>query len=220
MEHFGLKLVKKKYSLHLKREEFALINTKPSLPVFNSLIEKNAYKDATYQEYSQEWCEKYRELCLKNFDLNIEYYNKLNTDDFLKSLDSFFKKYSKFVKIDDLNNYSETSGYYIMVLDKYKQIYIGKSLDIKKRIKQHWSTTKRFDRTLFPMYNVKSCFSIDFFRALDTTRIYVWKREVENGVEAELISNFPKDYCTNRIGGDIVNGMEAIATLNEHAFID
>ena len=114
MEHFGLKLVKKKYSLHLKREEFALINTKPSLPVFNSLIEKNAYKDATYQEYSQEWCEKYRELCLKNFDLNIEYYNKLNTDDFLKSLDSFFKKYSKFVKIDDLNNYSETSGYYIM----------------------------------------------------------------------------------------------------------
>lgn len=70
------------------------------------------------------------------------------------------------------------------------------------------------------MYNVKSCFSIDFFRALDTTRIYVWKREVEDGVEAELISNFPKDYCTNRIGGDIVNGIESIATLNERAFID
>ena len=74
----------------------------------------------------------------------------------------------------------------MMVLDKYKQAYIGKSDNIEQRIRHHWSQNKSFDRTLFPMYAVeKSVFSIDFFRALDTTRIYVWKRGLWDGIERE-----------------------------------
>ena len=34
MEHFGLKLVKRKYSFKLNREEFAPISTKPSIRFF------------------------------------------------------------------------------------------------------------------------------------------------------------------------------------------
>lgn len=40
MEHFGIKLIQRKHSFKLNREEFALISTKPSLPMFESLIKK------------------------------------------------------------------------------------------------------------------------------------------------------------------------------------
>lgn len=81
----------------------------------------------------------------------------------------------------------------MMILDEYKLVYIGKSDNIKKRIQQHWSATKSFDCTLFPMYAVTtSCFSIDFFRALDTTRILIWERNLSDMVEQKLIDDLPK----------------------------
>ena len=103
-----------------------------------------------------------------------------------------------------------------MVLDEYKQVYIGKTTDIRKRIMQHWSRIKPFDRTLFPMYAYeKSGFSIDFFRALDTTRIFVWKKHIVEGLEEELIGNFPKSFCTNRIGGDVSNAIAILGKIKE-----
>ena len=66
MTHFGINIVKRKYSLELQREEFALISTKPSLPVFEMLIRDNAYTNNDATEYSVSWCERYRKLCLEN----------------------------------------------------------------------------------------------------------------------------------------------------------
>ena len=103
-----------------------------------------------------------------------------------------------------------------MLLDDYKQAYIGKSNDIKRRIQQHWSKIKPLDRVLLPMYNEKSVFSIDFFRALDTTRIFVWERSLTEGVERRLIKDFPANFLCNRIGGDTETLSEAIATINRH----
>ena len=215
MEHFGVKLINRGNSFRLVRDEFALINTKPSLPYFESLAKKNAYADDLGCVYSEAWCAEYREICLKNYDLNMEYFSKLDKDSFMRSLSSFLSQYSRFVEITNLNDYAGVAGFYIMVLDQYKQVYIGKTEDIRKRILTHWSKTKPFDRTLLPMYAWnKSTFSIDFFRALDTTRIYVWKRKITNGIEAELIRNFPPEFCTNRIGGDVTNALQAICTMN------
>ena len=219
MEHFGVKLISRGSGFKLTRDEFALVNTKPSLPFFTSLAEKNAYIDEQGSYYREEWCNEYRELCLKNYDLNMTFYSMLDKIEFNKVLESFLIRYIDFYEVFDLAIYSKIEGYYIMVLDEYKQVYIGKTNDIKKRIIQHWSKTKPFDRTLFPMYAYdKSCFSIDFFRALDTTRIFVWKRKLANGVEAKLISNFPSKFCTNRIGGDLTNAIEGIATMNKRQF--
>lgn len=219
MEHFGLKLIKRKYSFNLLREEFALINTKPSLPMFENLIKNNAYTDDSGSEYRKEWCEEYRQLCLSNYDLNMKYFNLLDSTDFNNAVTEFLNKYNKFCKVENLLDYNEVTGYYMMILDEYKQVYIGKSDNIKRRIQQHWSSTKEFDRTLLPMYAVSSsCFSIDFFRALDTTRIFVWKRNLSDGIESKLVEDFPKQYCTNRIGGDISIGIEALATLNKRNF--
>lgn len=215
MKHFGVTLIKRKYSLNLTKEEFALIDTRPSLPMFENLVQINAYTDSSGTQYRKEWCEQYRECCLRNYDLNMSYFAKLDEEDFNKCIENFIKKYNQFYQIDDLSNFNKVTGYYIMVLDNYKQVYIGKTNNIKKRIQQHWSKTKPFDRTLFPMYNENSCFSVDFFRALDTTRIFVWPTEIIDQMEAKLVEDFPEQYRTNRIGGDIENnGLLALLTLN------
>ena len=216
MEHFGVKLLNRGKSFKLNRDEFALVDTRPSLPFFKSLLKYNAYSDEFGTSYREEWCEEYREICLKNYDLNMKFFSLLDREQFNRSLDSFLERYNRFKEVFDLTEYTKVEGYYIMVLDDYKQVYIGKSTDIKKRIMKHWSTTLAFDCTLLPMYAYeKSCFSIDFFRALDTTRIFVWKKRVTRGVESSLIRSFPSQFCTNRIGGDITNGVEALLTMKE-----
>lgn len=215
MEHFGVKLRDRKKGFNINRDNFAMINTKPSLPFFDSLVKVNAYVDEVGSEYREEWCEEYRKICLKNYDLNMKYFSMLDKKEFNDSLNKFLKQYKGFKTVEDLNKYKFVQGYYILVLDEYKQVYIGKSSDIKNRIVQHWTKIKNFDRTLLPMYAYeKSMFSIDFFCALDTTRIFVWKTKMEEGIERELIQNFPKKFCTNRIGGDVTMGIEALATMN------
>ena len=214
MEHFCIKLVSRGKSFKLTRDEFALINTKPSLPYFTSLAACGAYADEGGSAYSECWCTKYREMCLRNYDLNIKYFATLDKDAFNFALTSFLSRYHQFKEVFNLNEFSSVEGFYIMILDEYKQAYIGKSKDIKKRILKHWSDTKPFDRTLCPMFAwEKSVFSIDFFRALDTTRIYAWKNMISDGIEAELIRNFPTQFRTNRIGGDITDAINAMNTM-------
>lgn len=214
MMHFGVNIRQSKYALKLNREEFAVINQTPSLPKFQSLVESNAY-DKSGKKYRLEWCEEYRKLCLQNFDLNMKFFSMLDKESFRRAITLFLQKYRGFKPVEDLSRYSEVEGYYLMVLDEYKQAYIGKTKDIKRRIMQHWSRNKPLDRILLPMYAVESsCLSIDCFRALDTTRIFAWKRNEADRVEARLITSFPKEFLCNRIGGDVTDLISAVATLN------
>lgn len=216
MEHFGVKLRTTNKSLYISREEFAIINTKVSLPKFSSLEKRGAYANADGTEYTRKWCEEYRLLCLENFDLNMQYFSLIDADDFNEALNEYLKTHRQFKAVTNLADYADVEGYYIMVLDQYKQVYIGKSNDIKRRIQQHWSKTKPFDRTLCPMYAVQtSVFSIDFFRAMDTTRIFAWNRKLSFSIEAQLIEEFPKKYLLNRVGGDATNGLAALMTMNK-----
>lgn len=221
MEHFGIKLIDRGKGFNLTKDRFAIVDTKPSLPYFASLAKENAYIDEQGSAYTEAWCEEYRKLCLKNYDLNMKYFALLDKDEFDRSLDVFLDSYKHFVEVENLNKFAEAEGYYVMVLDEYKQVYIGKTKNIKRRIMQHWANTKSFDRTLFPMYAWdKSVFSIDFFRALDTTRIFVWKRKLSDFVEAELVANFPSRFCTNRLAGDVTDGLRAlIAPINKRELI-
>lgn len=219
MEHFGVKLINRGREFKLIKDDFALINTKPSIGFSSYLAKQNAYVDEHGTAYRKEWCEEYRKLCLQNYDLNMTFFSQLDKDEFNSVLKAFLIKYDKFNEIFDLSKYSKNMGYYIMVLDEYKQVYIGKTNDIKRRIMQHWSKTKDFDSTLFPLYaHDTSCFSIDFFRALDTTRIFVWNQNLTIGTEAELVSNFPEKFRINRIGGDIENPIHAFVTMKKMHF--
>ncbi len=219
IEYFGVKLLKRKKSFKLVREEFALIDTKPSFPFVHRFAEDNAYEDEQGRKYRKEWCQKYRELCLKNYDLNMKYFASLNKEEFDKEVNEFLSVYKEFEEIQDLNKCAGVEGYYLLILDEYKQGYIGKSCDIKRRIMQHWANVKSFDRVLLPFYGAEtSCFSIDFFRAFDTTRIYIWKKEIKEGIEMELVENFPKRFQLNRIGGDVTSLLKAVTTLNRRNF--
>lgn len=221
MEHFGVKLRTTNKSLYISREEFAIINTKVSLPKFSSLEKRGAYANADGTEYTRKWCEEYRLLCLENFDLNMQYFSLIDADDFNEALNEYLKAHRQLKTVTNLADYADVEGYYIMVLDQYKQVYIGKSNDIKRRIQQHWSKTKPFDRTLCPMYAVQtSVFSIDFFRAMDTTRIFAWNRKLSFSIEAQLIEEFPKKYLLNRVGGDATNVLAALMTMNKRELRD
>lgn len=216
MEHFGIVLKKRKYDFYLKREEYALINDRNSLKFQKKLV--SAYADKEGKKYTKEWCERHREKCLKNFDINMQYFLSLNWNKFNSALEKFLERNKEFIKIDDLNKFDKKSGYYMMVLDKYCQIYIGTTENIKKRIQQHWSQSKPFDRLIFPMNDVEnSILSIDSFRALDTTRIYVLTTNDLYDKEDKYISDFPQEFVLNRMrGGKIKFGyIEACSKMRK-----
>ena len=102
MEYFGVKLRNRKKGFKLNRENFALIDTKPSLPFFSSLLEVNAYDDVKGSEYRIEWCKEYREVCLKNYNLNMKYFSLLNKKEFDEALNIFLKKYKGFIDVTNL----------------------------------------------------------------------------------------------------------------------
>ena len=69
-----------------------------------------------------------------NYELNLKYFDSLKVEEFNEYLTKFTKK-NKFEEVFDLNKYENIPGIYIMVLDNYKQVYIGISeSNIKKRI--------------------------------------------------------------------------------------
>ena len=105
----------------------------------------------------------------------------------------------------DLNKWEGKQGLYVMVLDEFKQAYIGVTSSdggIKARIRQHWSSSKAFDRLLWGRVD-ESIISIDSFRALDTTRIYAAKVRNPLSLENKVIDSLPSKFVLNRvIGGD------------------
>lgn len=94
-----------------------------------------------------------------------------------------------------------------MVLDEYCQVYVGTSKDLKKRVMAHWSKTKPFDRLIFGTIET-SILSIDSFRALDTTRIFVATNDHTYLKENVYINSFDQKYVLNRTaGGEMPNGL-------------
>ncbi|MDQ0661586.1 hypothetical protein QFZ35_000084 [Arthrobacter ulcerisalmonis] len=73
--------------------------------------------------------------------------------------------------VTDLSAWDGVEGVFVMVLDRYKQVYIGQALDIRSCVKRHWSGTKQSDRLIFPD-KPSSVLPIYSFRALDTSRIF------------------------------------------------
>jgi hypothetical protein len=102
--------------------------------------------------------------------------------------------------VTDLRAFDMEEGVYVMVLDEYRQAYIGQTSDIRARIKRHWAGVKAFDRLLCGETH-ESVLSIDSFRSLDTTRIYAASTSQGDRLESRLVRTFPADYLLNRIDG-------------------
>lgn len=170
---------------------------------------KNSFKKNHF--YDDLFCLKHEKECLVNFDLNMKYFSSLNHSEFEEKLQEFLVQNKEFMEIKSLNSVDKKRGYYLLVLDDYCQCYIGTSKDIKKRIMSHWSKTKEFDRLIFGGVE-NSILSIDSFRALDTTRIFVYMTNDVYEYENQLIDNFDTRFIINRTaGGRLLKGLpEAI----------
>ncbi|WP_142061276.1 GIY-YIG nuclease family protein [Pseudarthrobacter sp. B4EP4b] len=211
--HFGERLRASKYSHRLKRDEYALPNKTnsswfPREMYGEAMWASQAwmYEDEDHRVYADEFCELQREAALENFDLNKAFFRQLSAKDFEEALAEMLRKHKYLRPVTDLIALDGEMGVYVMVLGLYKQVYVGQSWDIRKRIKQHWSGVKQFDRLIFPDKET-SILSIDSFRALDTTRIFAAKTIRGDQLERRLVNTFPPDFLLNRVdGGDRIMG--------------
>lgn len=188
ISHFGIKLKDKEGGHLLTRDNYCRINKKSSL-----------VKDKIYDD---DFCKIHYKRCMNNFDLNMKFFFSLNPDEFENELNNFLTQNPKFIKISSLDSYNKVSGCYLMVLNKYKQIYLGASTDIKTRIRKHWQTNKQFDRLIFGRIE-NSKISIDSFRALDTELIYIMEADNPFSLEDILLSQINDKFISNRISGGL-----------------
>ena len=150
-----------------------------------------------------------KKCAVLNYDINMAYYKSLDESDFNSFINEKLVKNPRFVQVDDLKKYS-TMGLYVMVLDRYKRVYIGISNNIRERIRNHWSKRMDISRLIFAGGVLRSKLSIDSFRVLDTTRIFVYEgnetntREELEKLENRLVEEFPSCYSANRMmGGNV-----------------
>ena len=223
--HFGVKVKNNEERLKINRENYAIIDNKNHdlsssrdryffmKECLNFEDEKirnmgkhyfdnfnYIYTDETLQYYTDEYCEDFKEACLYNYDLNMEYFKKLDYDEFNEVIENMKNEFKEIYEIDDLNKVKETSGVYIMVFDEYKQLYVGETYNIYKRIKQHWSAKKQFMRLIFGSEE-DSIISIDCFGPLDTTRIFICESMHSKTMEEKIFNAIPNKFLLNRTRG-------------------
>lgn len=217
--HFGIKIPIKTRGIELTRENYATISNKSSLGKNYTYIQAQAKNDEMLIEsyskiyadkegliYRDDWCMNHLTEVMQNYDLNMEFFMRLNQEKFNNEIEEFLKK-TDFIETNDLSEYS-CPGYYALILDKYCQIYIGTSKDIKARIRQHWTGGKlKFDRLIFGGKDT-SKISIDSFRTLDTTRVLVYPTDDIFNYENEYINMISDKFLCNRVGGGKVDDME------------
>lgn len=213
--HFGITMTPRTRGYKLTRENYAIISNRSTFGknrgYMQAIKNNNQNEIKSYSEiyadeegliYNEDWCEKHLVKVMHNFDLNMKFFERLNHSKFEDEIGKFLKE-TKFFEITDLTKYSCT-GYYVMILDKYCQVYIGTSQDIKKRIRQHWSGGKmRFDRLICGL-TTSSKLSIDSFRVLDTTRILVYPTNDIYCQEDKFLNHFSNEFLCNRTGGGIM----------------
>lgn len=208
--HFGVRVQRgSKNGLRLVREEYARINKRSSFHVPRELhpaywdARAGDFDDDEHRFYTDEWCEHQREEALENFDLNIAFMRSLDAAEFEEIVTEHVASRLNMRPVYDLNEWDHKPGIYVMVLDDYRQVYVGTtsaSVGVKERVRQHWRATKPFDRLLFGGVD-DSILSIDSFRALDTTRIFALTSKKAYDIETPLVESIPPKFRLNRIVG-------------------
>jgi hypothetical protein len=136
-----------------------------------------------------------------NYDMNMQFFETLNAVYFTSYIEKQVKKF-KMKECFDLTDLDGVEGLYMLVLDAYKQVYIGISGDIKKRILSHWRKRKSLERLLFGDI-CNSILSIDSFGPLDTTRIFYIESTSTYKLEERVLKEFDSVYTLNRTVGGI-----------------
>lgn len=214
VNHFGENIRPGKYGHRLTRDVYALPN-KRSSHYENRVREwftddqwaadAWVYEDDAHTRYSDEYVEYQRERALRNFDLNMAFFARLDPQVLQGALDDMLRARKRMRPIVNLADFEEVEGVYVMVFDQYNSAYVGTSSNIRNRIKQHWRGMHEFDRLLDGPTN-ESVIAVDCFRALDTTRLFALKTSRASEVEFDIERAFPPDYLLNRHPGGVPSG--------------
>lgn len=158
VRHMGIWINTALPSSKLSRETYAHISNKSTLysrcdvRVMQSTGQgSHIYIDETdgTVRYTDEYCLLHQQRCLQNFDINMQRYQKLDHQSFDQALTKFVRG-RKFKEVHSLEDPICTThpweakpnivGFvYIIVLDEYKQAYIGiTEQTVQDRILQHW----------------------------------------------------------------------------------
>lgn len=183
--HLGLRLMDKKTN-HINREYY--LAAKP---------------DKKWHWDEEKYPEQLRKAAI-NYDANMRYFESLNSEDFEKFIGTICKRY-KLKECVDLNDLQGVEGLYMMVLDQYKQIYIGLSQDMKARVRKHWYARKTIETLIFGTV-CTSNLSIDSFGALDTTRVFYRKTRDPYQLEEKILDGIDTRYVLNRTAGGLGYG--------------
>ncbi|MHA7289554.1 GIY-YIG nuclease family protein [Arthrobacter sp. MDT3-24] len=221
VEHFGERLRQSKYGHRLTREMYAVPNKKPSAVRPREDVGEAfwasqawAYEDEAHTILSDEFCSQQHDNALENFDLNMAFFAQIPADAFEDALTELLVKNKSLREVTDLKTLDWEEGAYVMVLDGYRQAYIGQAVDMRARIRRHWTTSKQFDRLLWG-HKHESVLSVDSFRALDTTRIFAAKTIDADRLERRLVKNFPPDFLLNRIEGGVLTAVRGTFIATE-----
>lgn len=217
-EHFGEQLRVTKFGHTMTRALYAYPNRSPKQRPKRSIAgeewwesAKWVYRDEEYSQHSDAYLLVQRDRALRNFDLSMEYFKTLPVDEFELALNHVLINGRTFKPVTSLSDWNEVAGAYVMVFDNYKQFYIGQARDIRKRIKQHWSGRKSFDRLIFGT-PYDSILPMDELRALDTTRIYAARSSNPYAVEERAEKAADQRFCLNRMAGGEVTPLTLMLT--------
>jgi len=182
--HFGLRVRRgAKHGLRLERDSYAQINKRSSLHWPRELCPElwdeltDSYEDVEHLIHTDAWGLEHQEQAMLNYDLNMEYFAFLDPLEFDQAVNQSVAELRGMREVTDLREWDRKSGLYVMVLDDFRQVYVGVAQGrdgVMGRIKRHWNSSTAFDRLLFGDVN-SSRLSIDSFRALGTTRIFARK---------------------------------------------
>lgn len=114
--------------------------------------------------------------------------------------------------MQSLADWDGVAGVYVMVFDEYRQFYVGRSGDVRRRIKTHWSKRKSFDRLLFGS-PYSSILPVDEMRALDNTRIYAKATTRSGELEERTETASDRRFCLNRMMGGEADSMRMMAAF-------
>ena len=167
-------------------------------------INKECYL-AAKPEHMPGWTEEHYSMQIQraslNYDMNMQFFETLDAAHFTSHIEKQIKKF-KMKECFDLNILDGVEGLYMLVLDAYKQAYIGISGNIKKRILSHWRSWKSLERLIFGDI-CNSVLSIDSFGPLDTTRIFYIESASTYTLENRVLKAFDPVYILNRTAGGI-----------------
>ena len=134
--YFGIWLDKTKVRLNLTRDNFAQIDKESytKVPAHKEILEnwddwKKQKETLKFNEFytricppglkfekegnklilSDEYCKRYQNMCLQNYDLNMKFISKLDKNEFNKAIDKAVKKYNM-IEIKNLNECQKQTG--------------------------------------------------------------------------------------------------------------